>query len=225
VDSGGQVLETAKSETSEVVAQATQSARDLFDQVRGELTEQAGTQQHRIAGGLRDLAEELDRMGQSSGQSGLATSLVKQVSDRTRSTAEWVDGREPGDLMTEVKRYAARKPGTFLAVAGAIGFLGARLTRGLTASSSSSSSTQGNRSMTAPPSVSGEGVGYEGTQSAYSAPAMPDYRQDDGIPTVTTTSHGEPVTYTSGAAGTPAGSLSTSAQAGYLADDFPEGRA
>ncbi|MDQ2757865.1 MAG: hypothetical protein M3Y71_15140 [Actinomycetota bacterium] len=185
-DSGSQVVDTAKAETSEVLSQAGQSARTLFDQVRGELTDQAGTQQQRVAGGMHELADELDRMSEGSDQPGLATSLVQQAADRTRSTAQWMSQREPGDLVSEAQRFAARKPGTFLAAAAVLGFLGARLTRGLAATTD----TPGTGAASAAPQ----------TQPSRMPAASVDLGHDAGIPTVTTTSHGQPVTYTSGAA-------------------------
>lgn len=133
-DSAGQVAQTAASETRDVAAQAVSSARDLVHQVRGEVGDQAGTQQQRIASGLSDLADQLEEMGRD--QSGLAASLVGQVADRTRTTADWLSTRGPDEVLEEARRFAARRPGTFLAAAAAVGFLGARLTRGLGAASS-----------------------------------------------------------------------------------------
>lgn len=226
VQSGGQVLDTAKSETSEVVAHAGQNARELFDQVRGELTEQAGTQQQRVAAGLHDLARELEKMGEGSGQSGIASSLVQQASERTRSTATWLENRDAGDLVTEVRRYAARKPGTFLAAAAALGFLGARLTRGLTAASSSPD-TSGAR----PSPAGSSGAAFSGAGTPAMAPAAPvapvDDDVDEDVPMVTTMSHGEPVRYPTATGGT-AGSFSTPASglpSTSVPDGFPEGRA
>ena len=204
VDSGAQVLDTVKAETGEVLAQAGQSARTLFEQVRGELTDQAGTQQQRVASGLHDLADELDQMGRSSqqaGQSGLAASLVKQASDRTRSTADWMSHREPGDLVTEVKRFAARKPGTFLAAAAALGFLGARLTRGLTASAESDKTKS--TTTTDVPAVPADNWSQPGlspvtTEGAAGVSGYPTEEVLPSVPSVTTISHGQPVTYPSG---------------------------
>lgn len=230
VESGGQILKPAKSETSEVVAQAGQSARELFEQVRQELTDQAGSQQHRVAAGLREVAQELEQMGAGSEQSGLAGSLVQQVSDRTRSSAEWLEQRDPGDLVTEVKRYAARKPGTFLAAAAALGFLGARLTRGLAAASSSPSGASGfpsGRPTTALTNDSGVDV-PSGIRPPLApvTPGTPEtagtagYRYEEDVPTVTTFSHGEPVTYPTATGGTPPSTSPPPSGDGYL-----EGRA
>ncbi len=207
-DAGGQVMDTAKSETSEVIAHASQSARSLFDQARGELTDQAGTQQQRVAGGLHDLADQLTQMGESTDQSGLATSLVKQASDRARSTAEWMGQREPGDLLSEAQRFAARKPGTFLVAAAALGFLGARLTRGLAAGNSApdsaSASTGSDTRWASASAPSFEHIdGRDGFDQTDVSPApelgagLAGREYDDTLPTVTTTSHGQPVTYTS----------------------------
>lgn len=194
-DSGSQVLDTAKAETSEVLAQAGQSARVLFDQVRGELTDQAGTQQQRVASGLHDLANELEEMGRSSQQSGLAASLVKQAADRSRSTAEWMSHREPGDLVSEARRFAARKPGTFLAAAAALGFLGARLTRGLTASTDTTNT--GTSGVPAMPVDHRSQPGLSPVTPPGTA-GVSGYDDDETLPTVTTMSHGQPVTYPSG---------------------------
>jgi len=201
-DAGGQVMDTAKTETGEVIAHAGQSARTLFDQARGEFTDQAGTQQQRVAGGLHDLADELTRMGESTDQPGLATSLVKQASDRARSTAEWMGQREPGDLLSEAQRFAARKPGTFLAAAAALGFLGARFTRGLAASSGTPDAAP----ATSGPDgrwTSGSAVSVGSTDQPDLSPAtelgagISGRGYDEALPTVTTISHGQPVTYTS----------------------------
>lgn len=179
------VVGTAKAETGEVLSTAVGSARELLDQTRSELANQAGTQHERVTKGLHSLADELESMGEQSDSSGLASSLVKQVSERARTTADWMGQREPGDLVTEARQFAARKPGTFLAAAAALGFLGARLTRGLGAAASAQDA--------APAPAHGQDVSVDtaGTVGA---------RLDQGPPTVTTTSHGQPVTYTSGGA-------------------------
>ena len=132
-ESGAQVAGTAKDETIQVATEAKEQAKDLFYQVRGEMSEQTSAQQHRAAGGLRTLADELAGMAQNSEQSGVASDLARQASQRVRTVAGWMEEREPGDLVAELKGFARRKPGTFLAAAVAVGLLGGRLTRGLTA--------------------------------------------------------------------------------------------
>lgn len=140
-ESTRQVAATAKSEAKDVAAQTQQQARQLMHQLRGEMTDQASGQAQRAAGGLRALADELGQMVGGSQQQGLATDVARQASDRARGFADWIEQREPGDILNEARDFARRKPGTFLAAAAAIGFLGGRLTRGLADDDGTGSST------------------------------------------------------------------------------------
>lgn len=132
-EGGQQVAQTAMEQTQQVASEARNQARDLYDQVRGELGDQASNQHQRAASGLRSLGDELGSMARGSEQSGVASDLAQQAADRVHSAAGWLESREPGDILHEVTGFARRKPGTFLAAAAAIGFLGGRLTRGLAA--------------------------------------------------------------------------------------------
>ena len=109
--------------------------RRLVDQSRSELTEQARSQQQRLTSNLRTLTDELDSMAGQGEQQGVAHDLVRQISQQARALGDWLDGNEPGAVLDEVKRFARRKPGTFLAVAAGLGILSGRMTRGLKAAS------------------------------------------------------------------------------------------
>lgn len=127
-----QVAQTAGAEAQAVVGEARTQLVSLLDTVRQDAAGQAREQTQRAAGGLQGLAGELTSMadGQSSG-SGMAAGLVRQAAQRVESAAGWLEGREPADLLDEVRRYARRSPGTFLAACAVVGFVGGRLTRGL----------------------------------------------------------------------------------------------
>jgi hypothetical protein len=141
--SGQQVAQTAKEQTQEVASEAKYQARELYQQLRGEVGDQAATQHQRAASGLHTLGDELGSMARGSDQSGVATDLAQQAADRVHSLAGWLESREPGDVLDEVTSFARRKPGTFLAAAAAIGFLGGRLTRGLAADPSDTGAAGG----------------------------------------------------------------------------------
>ena len=49
----------------------------------------------------------------------------------------WLDNHEPSDLLDEVKRFARRRPATFLALAAAAGVVAGRVTRGAVAANTS----------------------------------------------------------------------------------------
>ena len=130
-DAGRQVTDVAKSEASNVASEAKYQAKNLWREARGQLHDQAGTQQKRVAGGLRSLSDELQTMANSSETDGAAAGLVREVAQRTGSAAGWLDQRDPGSLLNEVKSFARRRPGIFIAAAAAAGLLAGRLARSL----------------------------------------------------------------------------------------------
>lgn len=130
------VLGTAKDEAASVVGEAKTQAKDLYAQTKSELTEQANTQQQRIAGGLRSVSDELGEMATTSTGSGVASDLVQQVSGRLSSAASWLGDRDPASVVNEVKRYARRRPGAFILAAAIGGIVVGRLTRALAANAS-----------------------------------------------------------------------------------------
>ena len=131
VDAGSRVAGVARDEAGAVVAEAGQHAKNLVSQTRDEITSQASGQQQRLAGGLHSLSAELHSMARGNDHAGLASDLVRQAGDRSGSVASWLESREPGDVLAEVSSFARRRPGTFIALAGAAGVVVGRLVRGL----------------------------------------------------------------------------------------------
>ncbi|HJW00096.1 MAG TPA: hypothetical protein VJ617_13490 [Arthrobacter sp.] len=140
-DSAQSVAETAKTEAANVASEVKSNARDLLYQARSDLTQQAGTQQQKVADGLRSISDELHAMAHASDQPGVASDLVRQVAERSTSVASWLDGRDPGSLLDEVKSFARQRPGTFLLLAAGAGVLAGRLTRSLSAGAPESGTT------------------------------------------------------------------------------------
>ncbi|ROS52624.1 hypothetical protein [Frigoribacterium sp. PhB24] len=126
------VAGSAKEQASKVASEATGQAKQLFGQATGELKEQAGAQQEKAAAGLRQVGEQLGSMADSA-DSGVAGELVRTLSGRAHGVAGWLEGRDPGSLLDDVKSYAARKPGTFIAIAAISGLLAGRVVKSLTA--------------------------------------------------------------------------------------------
>ena len=132
MQSGAQVVDTVKEQAGQVTDEAKQQAKQLLSQAQSELSEQAASTQHRVSEGLHALADELTGMAKNSEQDGVATDLARQAADRARTAAGWLADRDPGSLLNEVRSFARRKPGTYLALALGAGVLAGRLTRGLT---------------------------------------------------------------------------------------------
>lgn len=127
------VAGTAKAEAANVAAEARTSALGLLQQARTDLTDQAGTQQQRAAEGIHSISSQLSTMADASDQPGVATDLVRQAAERSRSVADWLENRDPGSVLEEVKSFARKRPGTFLMVAAGAGLLAGRLGRSLQA--------------------------------------------------------------------------------------------
>ncbi|WIB15818.1 hypothetical protein DEJ34_01435 [Curtobacterium sp. MCPF17_050] len=126
------VAGTAKEQAANVASEVSDHARQLFGQASGTLKDQAAGQQQRAAGGLRTIGDQLGKMAENDDEQGLAAKVVRDLSSRASSFAGYLEGREPGTLVEDVKSFAARRPGAFIAIAAGAGILAGRLTKALT---------------------------------------------------------------------------------------------
>jgi hypothetical protein len=149
-DAARQVAGTVKDKALDVGSDVREQTRRLAGQTRDQLTEQVGQQQERAAHNLRSVSNELRGMAEH-GQSGWGTQLVRQGADFSEQAADFLQKREPGDLLEEVRGFARRRPGTFLIVAATAGILAGRLTRALAAGTPGSHTAD--RRTTAAPEV------------------------------------------------------------------------
>ncbi|WP_448002916.1 hypothetical protein [Agromyces bauzanensis] len=158
---GHQVADVAKGETKAVASETKRQARRLAHEARQELRSQAATQQARVAGGLHAVGSEFSSMADRSAEPGMATDLVREAGQRVDRVAYWLDQRDPGSLLLEVKTFARRRPGVFLAIAVGAGVVAGRLTRALAtpddeqdaAASGTATRTTGSRSADAMPDL------------------------------------------------------------------------
>jgi hypothetical protein len=141
-ESGKQVASTAVDEASNVAAETRRQAKHLGREVSSQAQQQAALQKDKAATGLHSLGDELRSMAEG-GQSGPVTDLAHQVADKVTDLASWLERRDPGSLLEEVRTYARRKPGTFLLGAAAAGILAGRLTRGAVQASQDDTDTSG----------------------------------------------------------------------------------
>jgi hypothetical protein len=140
----GQVATTATEQAKNVAGETKRQAKDLIDQAGSQVTEQAGAQKQKAAAGLRSLADELRSMAEGNGaQGGMTGDLARQAADKAHEFAGWLDQRDPGSLLEEIRQLARRKPGTFLIGAALAGVAAGRLTRGAVAANGSSTSSGG----------------------------------------------------------------------------------
>lgn len=141
-DSAQQVAGTATEQAGQVASEVSSQARQLAGEAKTSALEQTNAQRDKAVTGLRSLGSELSSMADKSDEGGLGAELARQASQRVNSVAEFLDGREPGDLLEEVRSLARRRPGAFLIGAAAAGALAGRLTRGAVAAKRSDDSAE-----------------------------------------------------------------------------------
>lgn len=129
----GTVARTAREQGGEVSDEVRRQTRNVMREVQSQISEQADTQQQRLAGGLRDIADQLQSMAGNAPQQGMVTDLVYQTAERTHRVAGWLDSRDSAGLLDSVRSYARQHPGAFLAVALGTGLIAGRMARNMAA--------------------------------------------------------------------------------------------
>lgn len=169
IEAGQQVASTAKDEASQVLGEAKDQASSLLASVSSEVKQQAGTQQQRLAEAVNSMATELGGMASASTESGPLTDLAQEASRKGGEISSWLENREPSDLIQEVKRFARRRPVTFLLLCGAAGVLAGRVTRGAVAANTavdSPSATPSTPALATHPFEQQQPVTYPATAQA-----------------------------------------------------------
>jgi uncharacterized protein with LGFP repeats len=126
---GEHLKQSATEETKNVAHEAKEQARNVVDEAKTQLQEQSRTQRDQLAQTLRGFADDLDQMS-SQAPGGLASDVTRQVAQKAHDLSSHLSGREPGQLLDDVRGYARRNPGKFLLGALAAGVVGGRLARG-----------------------------------------------------------------------------------------------
>ena len=144
------VAATAKYEAGGVARETKNQARALLEESRHELRDQASKQQQRLAAGLTSVGDDLGSMAAGSQSSGVASDIVQQVSDRVGAAGAWLADRDPAAVFSEVKAFARRRPGVFIAAGVLAGVVVGRLTRALASNAGDASKSAGNIGDQAP---------------------------------------------------------------------------
>jgi hypothetical protein len=128
-DEGKHVAGVAADEAKQVTAEAKRQARNLVGEAKTQLEEQSRSQRDRLVSTLRTFSDDLEQMS-AQRDGGTASALVHQGAEKVRDLTDTLAGREPGELLDEVRSFARRKPGTFLLGALVAGVVAGRLARG-----------------------------------------------------------------------------------------------
>lgn len=133
-DESKHVAGVAQGEAAKVASEATAQVKSLAGEATTQVTEQVSDQtkqqRDKLVSTLGTLGDDLDQMAERS-DGGLASDVAREVAGHTRSFTSYLDGREPGELLDDVRDFARRKPGTFLLGALVAGVVAGRLARGV----------------------------------------------------------------------------------------------
>lgn len=130
VDAAAQVGDTAKAEVQQVAGEAVDQIRNLVDTTRGEVRTRAAEGQVALTGTLASLTDELGKITRGETTSGPVAQFAGQLASRGEGLTSWLQTHEPEDVLLEARRFAARRPMAFLALAAGAGLLAGRVGRG-----------------------------------------------------------------------------------------------
>ena len=124
------VKDTAREEGRAVADTARTETARLASEARRELRSQSEAQTSRIATGARDLGAQLHRLAAGEGPAeGPVADLVRQAADRADALAGRLESGGVDGITADVKEFARRRPGAYLAGAFALGIVAGRMFR------------------------------------------------------------------------------------------------
>lgn len=125
------VQDSAKQQAGRVGREAQAQARDLVGQAQQQLRGQAEDQTGRLAVSLRSVGNNLQALTEGRPEeAGAVGDYAKEAMQRVQSWADRLDERGLDGLLSDVQRFARRRPGAFLLSAAAAGFVVGRVARG-----------------------------------------------------------------------------------------------
>lgn len=138
-EEAAQVVATAKDQVQAVTSDIKHQTRQLTEEARQQLTDHAFSQRDSAVESLRSIGDELTGMAAKSDGSGIGTQLASEAGGVAHKTADFLQEREPGQLVEELRDLARRRPGAFLLGAAVAGLVAGRLTRSAKSAHSSDS--------------------------------------------------------------------------------------
>lgn len=184
----GQVAGTAKEQAGSVVGETVDQARNLTAQAKEQAAQQVSAGSEKLTGTLKGLSEQLS----SGDTSGVVGQVLTEAGQRVQSLADHLEQVGPQGLLSELRDYARRSPGTFLLGMAVAGFATGRLAKGM------SSNQQQSGQSALPPAPAGTAVGAPlggvaepglGASAGYVASPYPDttFEPVDPVPVSPTT--------------------------------------
>jgi hypothetical protein len=129
MEKAGEVATVAGTEGRAVVDEAKERARDFMTESRERLRYEATGQTQRIAETMRTLGGQLNAMAQGQPTEGWLPDAGRRLAATMTDTARKLEERGPDAALHDLKAFARRRPGMFLAGALGAGFVVGRMLR------------------------------------------------------------------------------------------------
>src|SRR5206468_5945323 len=133
-----------------VVGEAMTQTQNLLGQASEQVSAQATEQTQRLSQNIRQLAQQFSQMAGAGEQGSTAHSLVQTAAQHADRAAGYLDGKQPGELVTDVQNLGRRRPGAFLLGAALAGIAVGRLAGAAKRASSDESSTPSGSALATP---------------------------------------------------------------------------
>lgn len=159
-DEAGNVVQAAKEQAHAVTSDLREQTRQLTDEARSQLTDHAFAQRDNAVGSLRSIGDELTGMAENADGPGLGAQLTREVGGWAHKSADFLQEREPGQLVEELRDLARRRPGSFLLGAAFAGLLVGRATRSAKSAHSSEPDGDSSNDRTASAELADPGIRY-----------------------------------------------------------------
>jgi hypothetical protein len=130
VEATKDVAREAATQASAVAGEAKDQIGHLVAQAKGELKSQADARGQQAAAGLQTVADQLTALTQGrTADAGQIGALAQDAQRRVAGYAQSLQQRGPQAILDDIAGFARRRPATFLAAAGIVGFAVGRLVR------------------------------------------------------------------------------------------------
>lgn len=109
-----------------IVDQAKHAISNVADQAREQVTQQIEVRKDRAVDTIGDVASALRGTGDKLKEVPALGDMAGRAADQIERVAQFFDGRQVGDVVRDVERFARREPAIFLGAAFALGLIGGR---------------------------------------------------------------------------------------------------
>jgi plasmid stabilization system protein ParE len=133
INQASDLKDTALEHVGAMTDDAKAKASDVVQDVRRQLETQGEAQAKRAASALHDVGTQLSEMA-GAGQTGPVADVTRQLADTSRRVATRLDESGVQGVGDDLRSFARRQPGLFLAAAGLAGFVVTRMMRSIQSS-------------------------------------------------------------------------------------------